>query len=128
QQNRGRLSGKYQGWRSVYRGLAQWPRRRADLQSHGRRRDCRDFALTDLAMAQIRSAARKWKESDARFLRNLRQGRNGASKGGSRGRKVHQWPLQRGNQSLSQDVDIPDFRDFPYPSRLSEDRLNGSLT
>ena len=51
-QDRGRLPPQYPGRRAIHRGLAARARRGADLQSDGRRCDCRNLAHTDLAVDQ----------------------------------------------------------------------------
>ena len=57
QQNRGGLPREYPGGCAIYRSLAQGSRGRADLQSDGRCGHCRNFKVTDLAVAEIRSDA-----------------------------------------------------------------------
>ena len=56
---------EYPRRRSVHRGMAAWPRRRAALQSHGRRSDSRNLARADLAVALPQGQARRRPRGDA---------------------------------------------------------------
>ena len=56
--DRGRLPPQHPRRRAVHRGVAAWPRRGADLQPDGRRRDGRNLARPDLAVDQVRRRTR----------------------------------------------------------------------